>query len=145
MKYLSQFLLLMTFVLAGELIAFIIPLPIPSMIYGLLLLFGALCTGIVKLKHIEGISNWFLAVIPVLFVVPAVGIINIMPALAGIWPWMLAVIVLTYFAVMASTGYLSDIMIWLKDRRGVLHTLEKASTRKKLSGRKHCAPTKKRK
>jgi len=117
MKYLNQFLLLMLFVLAGELIARVVPLPIPSMIYGLVLLFLALCAGIVKLKHIEDIANWFLTVIPVLFVVPAVGIITMAPHLAGVWPWMLAVVVLTYFAAMASTGYVADLFIWLRDRK----------------------------
>ena len=118
MKYLQQFLLLMMFVFAGEAVHAGVPLPIPASIWGLLLLLGALLSGAIKLPQIEDISNFFLAVIPVLFVVPAVGVLEIFGDIAEIWPMMLVVIALTYLAAMASTGWLADFMIWQKDRKG---------------------------
>jgi holin-like protein len=117
MKHLLQFLLLMAFVLAGEAIYAVVPLPIPAGIWGLCLLLVALWTGIVKLPHIENIANFFLAIIPVLFVVPAVGILEIFGDIKSVWPAMLAVVAITYLAAMASTGWLAEFMIWLKDRK----------------------------
>ena len=49
MKYLNQFLIIMGFTLAGEALQRLVPLPIPASVYGLVLLFAALCLGVVKL------------------------------------------------------------------------------------------------
>ncbi|MCL2758362.1 MAG: CidA/LrgA family protein [Alphaproteobacteria bacterium] len=117
MKYLQQFLLLMLFVFAGEAVHAAAPLPVPASIWGLCLLLGALLSGIVKLPQIEGVANFFLVIIPVLFVVPAVGVIEIFGDIKEIWPIMLGVIGITYLAAMASTGWLADWMIRIKDRR----------------------------
>ena len=40
MKYLTQFLRILAFTLAGELLQRLVPLPIPASVYGLVLLFG---------------------------------------------------------------------------------------------------------
>ena len=117
MKYLQQFLLLMLFVFAGEAVYAVVPLPVPAGIWGLLLLLSALVSGVVKLPQIENVANFFLAVIPVLFVVPAVGVLEIFGDIAKIWPIMLAVICITYLAAMASTGWLADFMIRMKDKK----------------------------
>ena len=42
MKYLSQFLIIMGFTLAGEALQRLIPVSIPASVYGLVLLFAAL-------------------------------------------------------------------------------------------------------
>ncbi|MCL2538029.1 MAG: CidA/LrgA family protein [Alphaproteobacteria bacterium] len=117
MKYLSQFLLLMVFVVAGEFVHAIVPLPVPASIWGLILLLGALWTRVIKLSQIEDVANFFLIIIPVLFVVPAVGVLEIFGDIAYVWPAMLLVIILTYFAAMVSTGWLAEFMIWWKDRK----------------------------
>ena len=48
MAFLSQFLIILSFTLAGEALQRWIPFPIPASVYGLLLLFAALCSGLVK-------------------------------------------------------------------------------------------------
>ncbi|MCL2749118.1 MAG: CidA/LrgA family protein [Alphaproteobacteria bacterium] len=122
MKYLLQFLLLMIFVLLGEAVYAIVPLPIPSSIWGLLLLLTALLTGIVKQSQIENIANMFFVILPILFVAPAVGVLEVFGDIAEVWPAMLAVVVITYLAAMASTGWLAEVMVRIKDasvrRRG---------------------------
>ncbi|MCL1785897.1 MAG: CidA/LrgA family protein [Alphaproteobacteria bacterium] len=107
----------MLFVFAGEAVYAVVPLPVPAGIWGLLLLLSALVSGVVKLPQIENVANFFLAVIPVLFVVPAVGVLEIFGDIAKIWPIMLAVICITYLAAMASTGWLADFMIRMKDKK----------------------------
>jgi len=122
LKYLLQFLLLMIFVLLGEAVYAIVPLPIPSSIWGLLLLLTALLTGIVKQSQIENIANMFFVILPILFVAPAVGVLEVFGDIAEVWPAMLAVVVITYLAAMASTGWLAEVMVRIKDasvrRRG---------------------------
>jgi len=52
MKYLFQFTLIALFYYAGELLNALIPLPIPAAVYGLVLLFTALATGVLELQHV---------------------------------------------------------------------------------------------
>ena len=74
MKYLSQFCILLGFTLAGEALQRLLPLPIPASVYGLALLFLALCAGIVKPAQVKEVSAFLISIMAVLFVSPAVGI-----------------------------------------------------------------------
>lgn len=76
MKYLTQFLIIMAFTLAGEALQRLIPLPIPASVYGLLLLFAALCLKIVKLEQVKDTGAFLTSILPILFVSPAVGIVE---------------------------------------------------------------------
>ena len=74
MRYLSQFLIILGFTLAGEVLHRLVPLPIPASVYGLVLLFLALCLGLVKLERVKQAGDFLISVMPVLFVSPMVGI-----------------------------------------------------------------------
>lgn len=76
MKYLSQFMIIMSFSLVGEVLQRMIPIPVPASVYGLLLLFLALCKGIVKLEQVETVGGFLSSLLPVLFVPGAVGILE---------------------------------------------------------------------
>ena len=76
MKYLSQFLIIMGFTFAGEALQRLIPLPIPASVYGLALLFAALCLGIVKVSQVKTTGNFLSSLLPILFVCPTVGIVE---------------------------------------------------------------------
>ena len=76
MKYLTQFLIIMGFTLAGEALQRLIPLPIPASVYGLLLLFAALCCKLVKLEQVKDTGAFLTSILPILFVSPAVGIVE---------------------------------------------------------------------
>ena len=76
MKYLSQFLRITAFTLAGELLQRLIPLPVPASVYGLILLFAALCTGVVKLEQVKDAAGFLISILPILFVPTAVGILG---------------------------------------------------------------------
>ena len=76
MEYLSQFLIILGFSLAGECLQRWIPLPIPASVYGLVLLFAALCLKIVKLDQIRRAGSFLISILPILFVSPVVGILE---------------------------------------------------------------------
>ena len=76
MKYLSQFLIIMGFTLLGEALQRLIPLPIPASVYGLTLLFLALCLKIVKVEQVKETGGFLTSILPILFVSPAVGIVE---------------------------------------------------------------------
>lgn len=76
MKYLTQFLTIMGFTLIGEVLQRIVPLPIPASVYGIALLFAALCLKWVKVEQVKETGSFLSSILPLLFVSPAVGIVE---------------------------------------------------------------------
>lgn len=75
MKYLKQFFIILAFSLLGDVLEKALPLPIPGAIYGFLLLFLALCAGLLKPAHIDETARFLIRIIGVFFVAPAVNIL----------------------------------------------------------------------
>ena len=101
MKYIKQIVIILGFCLLGEILASLIPLPIPASIYGLVALFLALITGILKESAIKETANFLISGMSVLFVAPAVNILSyygvIAPALAPICMIVILSTFLTFF------------------------------------------------
>ena len=74
--YLKQSACIFGFSLMGEALNRLIPLPIPAAVYGLVLLFIALCLKIVKVEQIDKVSSFLLMILPLLFVAPAVKLLE---------------------------------------------------------------------
>ena len=52
MKYLKQFLIILVISLIGELLNKLLPLPVPASIYGMVILFIGLLSGVIKLSNL---------------------------------------------------------------------------------------------
>ena len=104
MKYLRQIgvILLVSFI--AELVRLLIPAPIPASIYGLIILFLCLQFRIVKLESIEEIGNFLLAIMPLLFVPPTVGLIDKWQSLRSIAAPAFLLIIFGTLATMVATG-----------------------------------------
>jgi holin-like protein len=76
MKYLSQFLIILGFTCLGEALQRILPLPIPASVWGLVLLFFALCLKIIRVEQVKDAGGFLTSILPILFVAPAVGILE---------------------------------------------------------------------
>ena len=76
MKYLFQFLIIVAISFMGELLHYVIALPIPASIYGIILLFAALQLGWIKVRQIREVSTWLIAIMPALFIPSAVGLVK---------------------------------------------------------------------
>lgn len=76
MKYVFQIVYILLFTLAGEFLQAVIPLPIPSAIYGIALLFIALSTGLIKEKKISDAADFLISLIPLLFVAPVAKVLQ---------------------------------------------------------------------
>ena len=76
MKYIKQLLWILAFTFIGEALNALIPLPIPAAVYGLVLLFIALCTGFLKTEAIKETADFLISIFPVLFISPAVKILE---------------------------------------------------------------------
>ena len=75
MKYLQQAVILAAVTSAAELIKYLLPLPVPASIYGLLLLFLLLKTGLLRLEQVEDVGNLLLELMPLLLVPASVSVL----------------------------------------------------------------------
>lgn len=71
-----QVCFLYIFFFLGTALKQMIPLPIPASMFGLFLLFLALCCKVIKLEWVEQGAKWLLAELLLFFVPSAVGIVN---------------------------------------------------------------------
>lgn len=70
MKYIPQFAYIVFFSFLGELLYALIPLPVPSAVYGLVLLFLALSTGLLKEEKIGEAADLLISAMPIMFIPP---------------------------------------------------------------------------
>lgn len=104
LNYVFQFCRLLGFCFLGEVCARLLPLPIPSSIYGLLLLLAALKLGLVRLKQVREAAIFLTGIFPVLFVPAAAGVMDLKNELLSILlPALIAVLPVTVL-VMAVSG-----------------------------------------
>ena len=115
MDLLLQFTILLGVSFAGELLAELLPLPIPAGIYGLLLLLLGLVTKIIPLARVKQAGDFLIAIMPVLFIGPAVALIEQLDALRALAVPLVLAIVVSTAVVMTVTGRLAQAVIRRKD------------------------------
>ena len=76
MKYIREFGIIIVISLIGELLNYLIPLPIPSSIYGLVIMFLCLHFKIVKIADVKKTAEFLIESMPLMFIPAAVGIIE---------------------------------------------------------------------
>ena len=107
-KYIFQFARITAFCLAGEVLAVVLPLPIPASVYGLLLMVAALKTGVLKLDQVRETGLFLTGIFPLLFVPAAAGGVELGSQLMDLLlPAVLAIVPITAL-VMAVTGMVAQ-------------------------------------
>ena len=117
MKYLFQGGIIFAVTLIGEILSRVIPLPVPGSIYGLVILFLLLFSGILKLKHVEGTGNFFLTILPFLFISNCV---SLMDSIHLLGKHVIIIVILTIvstLAVMVITGGVAQLFINYKKKK----------------------------
>ena len=108
MRYLKQALIIFAFTFVGQVLQWLIPLPIPTAIYGFVLLFLALLTGLLKKDHIDETAKFLISIMGVMYVAPAVNLLSyydiIAPQLAGV----ITVVVLSTVIVFGVSGVVTQ-------------------------------------
>ena len=107
-KYIFQFARITAFCLAGEVLAVVLPLPIPASVYGLLLMVAALKTGVLKLDQVRETGLFLTGIFPLLFVPAAAGVVELGSQLMDLLlPAVLAIVPITAL-VMDVTGMVAQ-------------------------------------
>lgn len=111
MKYLKQFCIILFLSFLGEALRSVIPLPIPASVYGLVLMLGALASGILKVSQVRETSEFLIEIMPVIFIPAGVGLMDSWGVLKPVCIPVLLITVLTTVIVMGTTGAVTQQMI----------------------------------
>ena len=116
MKYLKQLMIILLISFAGELLYELLPLPIPASIYGIVLLFLLLSFKVIKTEQIKDTANYLIAIMPIMFVPAAVGIIDIYDVVKSKWLSYLLLVVVSTILIMFVSGIVTQVIIKKGDK-----------------------------
>ena len=114
LKYIKQLIVILLFSLTGEALQALIPLPIPAAIYGFLLLLIALCTGRLKTEKISDTAHFFISIMPLLFVAPAVNILQNWNLIAADLVPICIITLVSTFLVFIVSGWITQLILKMK-------------------------------
>lgn len=116
MKFIKQFLVILAISMIGEILKYLLPLPVPASIYGMILLFIGLMTGIVKLESVREAGKFLIATMPVMFIPAGVGLMSSWGVLKPVLIPVSIITVVCIFTVMGVSGRVAQFLI-KKDKR----------------------------
>jgi holin-like protein len=105
LKYLRQLMIILTAFFLGELLKLALPIPIPGNVLGMLLLFSALYTGIVKIEMIEEVGEFLLSHLAFFFIPAGVGLITSYSLLRENWLSLLLICIISTAVVLLTTAF----------------------------------------
>ena len=111
MKYVKQFAVIGLVTLIGEILNYLLPLPVPASIYGMVLLFLCLKFRVIGLSQVEETADWFLSVMPIFFIVPTVGIMDSYLLIKNELLQIVTLSVASTVVVMVVTGRVSQLIM----------------------------------
>lgn len=111
MKFLKQFLIILALSFVGEALKYFLPLPIPASIYGMVLLFILLLTGVVKLDDVQDVGKFLIEVMPVMFIPAGVGLMASWGVLKPMLIPVVIIIVISLILVMGISGRITQRVI----------------------------------
>ena len=117
MKYLRQLLIILIFSFIGEILHSLIPIQVPASIYGLVLLFIALLTGIIHLPQVKETAKYLIEIMPLMFIPAGVGLLESWGNLKSILVPVLLLLVASTILVMGVSGKVTQGIIQRSKRK----------------------------
>lgn len=115
MKYLKQFLIIMSVSCVGELLNYLIPLPIPASIYGLVIMLCLLMSKKLKLSAVKETADFLINIMPVVFIPACVGLIASWEELQSFLVPVIVISIVSTILVMVATGKTADVILKTKE------------------------------
>ena len=121
LRFVRQFVWILLFTLLGEGLHAVLPLPIPAAIYGLALLFAALQFKLLPVSEVHDAGSFLLAIMPVLFVAPAVNLVSCWDLINPVWLPLLILIVLSTLVTFALSGKVTQLLMPKEEKEETDH------------------------
>lgn len=117
MKYIKQFALIILISFLGEILNQVLPFPIPASIYGMVILFIGLLTGIIRLEWVKETGLFLVEIMPIMFIPICVGLMDAWTNIAPIWFPVIFICVVTTVIVMVVTGRTAETILGRDNRK----------------------------
>ena len=122
MRFIKQLLIILGVTFAGEALHFLLPLPVPASIYGLVLMLLCLCFKVFPLRAVEETGDFLIDLMPALFVPATVGVMAAWDVLQRVLLQVALITFLSLIVVMAVSGRVTQ---WALRREAKHHQEEK--------------------
>lgn len=117
MKYIKQFGIILIISFIGEILNYYIPLPIPASIYGLIIMFICLFTGLIKPDSVKHTAYFLIEIMPLMFIPAAVGLITSWQIIQSNLVVYLIITVISTFAVMLVSGHITQLVLNKQEKK----------------------------
>lgn len=115
-KYLFQFARILVFCFLGEILHAVLPLPLPSSIYGLILLLLALRLKVIRMEDVKEVGLFLTGIFPLLFVPAAAGVMELWAEMGSmLLPILLAIFPVTVL-VLITSGHTTQALVRRKQK-----------------------------
>ena len=121
MKYIKQLILILAISFVGELLKYLLPLPVPASIYGMVLMFLALLTGVIRLEHVRETGKFLIEIMPLMFIPAGVGLMSSWSTLKPLLLPVAVITVVTIVTVMVASGHTAQFILKREEKRGEDH------------------------
>lgn len=108
LKLFKQFTIIIFLSFLGEILHALIPFPIPASIYGIILLFFLLERKVLRIDDVREVSDFLIFIMPLLFIPPAVGLIDVWDELRASLTAYATIIIAVTLIVMVATGRITQ-------------------------------------
>ncbi|MFG6328625.1 MAG: CidA/LrgA family protein [Lachnospiraceae bacterium] len=115
MKYLKQFLIIILISFIGEILKEIIPFPVPASIYGMIIMFTCLGTGIIKTEQVSSAGDFLIGIMPVMFIPAAAGLMDSWGILKPVLLPVSVITIVSTVIVMVVSGKVTQFVLKLKN------------------------------
>ena len=121
MKYVKQFGIILLISFAGEALNYLLPLPVPASIYGLVLMFLCLQLRVFRLEDVRDTALFLIEIMPILFLPAAVGLMDSWHLISSTLLQYIVITILAMVIVMAAGGLFTQFIMKKVTRKETCH------------------------
>ena len=118
MKYVKQFVIIIAISFIGEFLKYVLPLPVPASIYGMVLMFAALLTGVLKLDDVKDTAKFLIEIMPLMFIPAGLGLMVSWNTLKPLLIPVAIITVVTIITVMIVSGHTAQFVLKRQEKGG---------------------------
>lgn len=111
MRYVKQFGIIIVVSFLGEILHSLIPVPVPASIYGLVLMFAGLITGVIPYDSVKEVGTFLVDIMAIMFLPAAVGLMDAFDILRPVLVPFAVITVVSTIVVMVVSGKVTEIVM----------------------------------
>lgn len=115
LKWVKQFVLIIVIQMISEVLVQLLSIPLPGTVFGMGILLILLISKIIKLKHIEGVGDFLLSILIILYIPSAIGIIEYLDTVLPLFIPIFIIILLSTTITLVVTGHAVQYLIDKKE------------------------------